>query len=139
MNIQTAILIACEAHKDQFDKVGEPYIFHPIRLMFQFDDERLRVIAVLHDVIEDSKTTLEDLKSRGFGEEILNALDCLTKKSSESYELFVNRVSKNKLAKQVKIADLKDNLNVIRLKSISNTDLERIKKYHKALQFLTSC
>jgi len=138
VNIQTAISIACDAHGDQLDKAGEAYILHPLRLMLQFDDERLRIIAVLHDVIEDSEITLEDLKSKGFGEEILRALDRLTKKSSESYEQFIGRVSKNDLAKKVKIADLKDNLNIVRLETISHNDIERIKKYHGALQFLSS-
>lgn len=136
MNLQTAILVACEAHKDQIDKASDPYILHPLRIMFQFDDEQLKIIAVLHDVVEDSQITLDDLRSRGFSYDIVDALDCLTKRSSESYEQFINRVSTNKLAIKVKIADLKDNLKLERLPTLYESDLKRIKKYHKALKVL---
>jgi len=137
MDLQTAIFIACEAHKDQLDKAGKPYILHPLRLMFQFDDTRLRIIAVLHDVVEDSSISLEHLAHKGFEKDILEALDCLTKRKGEEYKHFIQRLSKNTLAKAVKIEDLKDNLNVVRLESLTHIDLERLQKYHAALKILT--
>jgi (p)ppGpp synthase/HD superfamily hydrolase len=137
MDLQAAIAISCEAHKNQLDKAGEPYILHPLRLMFQFEDTHLRIIAVLHDVVEDSNLTINDLQKKGFDKKVLDALECLTKKENESYEQFIDRVSKNVLATVVKIADLKDNMNISRLAQITEKDLLRLKKYHSALNKLS--
>lgn len=137
-SIDKAIAIASQAHMGQKDKAGKPYILHPLRLMNQFDQEVEMIVAVLHDVIEDSEVTSDDLKNYGFSDAIVNAVECLSRKVNENYEDFINRVSLNELAKKIKIADIKDNLDVTRLSELSEKDLKRLKKYHGALKFLNS-
>lgn len=132
----TAIKIACEAHADQKDKAGEPYILHPLRLMLRLKDKNAMIVAVLHDVIEDSHFDIGFLESQGFDKSILKAVEAITKKENEPYHDFIERLSFNDVAVKVKIEDLKDNLDLTRLTSIGDKDLERMKKYHKALTFL---
>lgn len=134
--LQAALNIAFEAHKDQIDKGGMPYILHPMRLMFQFSQKNLKIIALLHDVLEDSSFTENDLNNAGFSKEIINALIALTRKNEESYQEFIERIAINDLARLVKIADIKDNLDITRLSTLNDKDIERIKKYHSALVFL---
>ena len=135
-DLTTAIKIACDAHANQTDKAGEPYILHPLRLMYCFNEESAMITAVLHDVIEDSHISFDFLESQGFGKVIIEAIKAITKKRDETYTEFIERLSSNTIAVKVKIEDLKDNLNLIRLKSIGERDLERAKKYHKALIYL---
>jgi (p)ppGpp synthase/HD superfamily hydrolase len=135
-DLTTAIKIACDVHADQKDKAGEPYILHPLRLMQRFKDKSTMIVAVLHDVIEDSQHDLGFLKAQRFDEGILEAVDAITKRKDEAYIDFIERLSFNDMAVKVKIEDLKDNLDLTRLKSIDSKDLERIDKYHKALVFL---
>jgi (p)ppGpp synthase/HD superfamily hydrolase len=135
-DLTTAIKIACEAHADQKDKAGEPYILHPLRLMQRFKNKANMIVAVLHDVIEDSQLDLAFLETEGFDKSILKAVDAVTKRDGEAYQDFIDRLSSNSMAVKVKIEDLKDNLDLTRLTSINGKDLERIKKYHKALTFL---
>ncbi len=136
--IDKAISLASEAHFGQIDKAGQPYILHPLRLMFNFSLESEMIVAILHDVIEDSHFTLNDLKQQGFADEIINAVECLSKKQGENYEDFITRLSSNKLAKKIKIVDIKDNMNLSRLDQVNESDLFRVKKYHKALKLLLS-
>lgn len=103
--------------------------------MFAFNDVTLKVIALLHDLIEDTPITIDELRSKRFSEDILEAIAALTKRNDESYEQFILRISQNSLAKQVKIADLKDNMNLARLNKITQVDLERLQKYHNSLIF----
>jgi len=131
--LDKAIMIASEAHAGQLDKSGQRYILHPMRLMQKFVREEERIVAVLHDVVEDSNVSLNDLKTYGFAKSIIDAIDCLSKRNNESYDGFIARISSNYLAKKIKIEDLKDNLDLTRLTSITDSDLVRIKKYHKAL------
>ncbi|MFK5975974.1 MAG: hypothetical protein QM493_05660 [Sulfurovum sp.] len=134
MNIDKALKIAIKAHTGQVDKAGEPYILHPLRLMNQFIDKNLMIISILHDVVEDSAFTLDDLSKEGFSPQITDAINCLTKLKNENYNSFIKRVMTNPLAIKVKIADIKDNLNITRLaKQISDSDIERLKKYQLAL------
>lgn len=136
-NIENAIEIACMAHKSQTDKANSPYIFHPLRLMLKFDNEKEMIIAVLHDVIEDSDITLSDLKNAGFSDVILQAINALTKRTGEEYFEFIKRILKNPLAIKIKIEDINDNLNLNRIKrELSQIDLNRINKYRKALILL---
>ncbi|MCD6374457.1 MAG: hypothetical protein J7L94_02960 [Caldisericaceae bacterium] len=93
-------------------------------------------MALLHDVLEDSEMTLNELSQAGFEDEILQAIDCLTKRDGEDYFAYLERVAQNKLARQVKMADLKDNLDVTRLKEITPADRQRLNNYLKALSFL---
>ncbi|MCF6344887.1 MAG: hypothetical protein L3J00_00280 [Thiomicrorhabdus sp.] len=137
-NLDKAIELACKAHKGQVDKADQPYILHPLRLMLKFKNKQEQVVAVLHDSIEDSDMTLEYLASCGFSQVTLDALDCLSKRKNEDYEIFINRVLTNQLAIKIKIEDIKDNLDLTRIKSINNEDLKRIFKYHNSLQKLLS-
>lgn len=134
--IEDAIEIALEAHRGQKDKAGSPYLLHPLRLMLRMKTEAEMMAAVLHDVIEDSDWTLDHLRAKGFPEEVLEAVECLTRGHGETYEAFVMRVQKSPIARRVKIADLEDNMNVLRFAEISARDLERLEKYHKAWRAL---
>lgn len=129
MTLEKAILIATTAHQGQVDKAGVPYILHPFRVMFGCKTEDEQICAVLHDVIEDTAVTFEDLKTEGFKEEILNALHALTKRKSETYDDFINRVIQNQLACHVKLADLSDNMNLGRIPHPSEEDYQRVEKY----------
>src|SRR3954468_18541377 len=93
--LETAIAIAVKAHQGQFDKSGQPYILHPLRVMFRCEGDLARTVAILHDVVEDTPTTMEDLRNAGLSEEVLAALDCVTKREGESYEAFVERAAAN--------------------------------------------
>jgi (p)ppGpp synthase/HD superfamily hydrolase len=135
-DLTLAIRIACDAHAGQTDKAGEPYILHPLRVMQRFRDNTARIVAVLHDVIEDSPYDIGFLASQGFHQDILDAVDALTRREDETYEGFITRLSANDTAVRVKIEDLKDNLDTTRLKSLGDRDLERVQKYHRALEFL---
>ena len=136
--IDKALRIACVAHAGQVDKGGAPYILHPLRLAMSFHDTTLQVVALLHDVVEDSKVTLDGLRnSAGFSDAIVLAVDALTKRKGEDYDDFIDRVARNNIAKQVKIKDLKDNMDVTRLESLTKDDLARLVKYQKAHDFLS--
>ncbi|HQA59427.1 MAG TPA: hypothetical protein PK768_00205 [Tepidanaerobacteraceae bacterium] len=100
--LDKAIRIAAKAHEGQMDKAGQPYILHPLRVMFMRRNETERICAVLHDVIEDSDITIEYLRKEGFSEEVLSALDALTKRENENNDDFIGRVIKNKTACKVK-------------------------------------
>jgi len=133
-----AIAIAAEAHQEQKDRGGKPYILHPIRIMMGLntEDQELMSIAILHDVIEDSDWTLEALKSQGFRERVLKGVLALTHIEGEEYEDYIERISRNKDAIRCKLGDLKDNSDITRLKGLSDKDLLRTRKYHKAFMFL---
>lgn len=136
-NLDTAIAISSRVHTGQVDKADQPYILHPLRVMLKFQSEHERIVAVLHDVIEDSEISLDDLERLGFSATIIEAIDCLTKRAEETYEEFISRVSLNDLARKIKIEDIKDNMDLTRIDSINDIDLARIKKYHRALKFLS--
>ena len=135
--LERAILIAAQAHLGQRDKGGAPYILHPLRMMMRMESEDAMMAAVLHDVVEDSDWTLEQLRGEGFSEEVLQAVDCLTRRDDESYDEFVARAQANPIAHRVKIADLEDNMNVKRIGEMTPRDLARIKEYHRAWRALT--
>ena len=132
--LDKAVWIATQAHAGQKDRYGDSYILHPLRMMVRMASENEMIVAVLHDVVEKSEWTLEDLHREGFSEEIIEAVNCLTKKSQDSYEDHIDRAKKNLLAKKVKLADLEDNLNTIQTKGSSKEDSERLARYHKAWQ-----
>ncbi len=135
--LDKAILIAAQAHLGQRDKAGVTYILHPLRMMMRMESEVAMIAAVLHDVVEDSDWTFEQLRGEGFSEEILQAVDCLTHRDSESYDDLISRAKSNAIARQVKIADLEDNMNVKRIGEMTPEDLARIEKYHRAWRILT--
>ncbi len=136
--IEKALQLALDAHIGQTDKSGEAYIFHPLRLMAKVKTEEEKAVALLHDVIEDSEHTKESLIKEGIPNVVVDAVLALTKQEGESYESFIARAKENELAKSVKIADLEDNINILRLSELNQKDLERVKKYHSAWQVLTS-
>lgn len=138
MNIEHAIQIAVKAHAGQRDKAGQPYILHPLRMMFALETEDERIVAVLHDVVEDCPGwTFDRLKSRGFPNAVLAALDSVTKRTDEDYMAFVQRASANPIGRRVKIADLRDNIDLSRIADPSERDHVRIAKYKEALSYLT--
>lgn len=130
--LDKAIRIAAKAHEGQMDKAGQPYILHPLRVMFMRRNETERICAVLHDVIEDSDITIEYLRKEGFSEEVLSVLDALTKRENENYDDFIGRVIANKTACKVKLADLSDNMDLSRISNPTQEDYQRVEKYRKA-------
>ncbi|MEI7024649.1 HD domain-containing protein [Paenibacillus sp. y28] len=132
-----AIMIAAKSHEGQLDKGGQPYILHPLRVMLQAGDTDTRIVAVLHDVVEDSDCSLEELRQAGFHEHIIAALDCLTRRPEEAYEAFLQRIRPNKLAAAVKRLDLEDNMNLDRIPNPTEQDYERLSKYKHAVRRLS--
>ena len=136
--LEKAISIAAQAHEGQRDKAGAPYILHPLRVMMKMATEAEQITAVLHDVVEDTDWTMEQLQQEGYNREILDALDCLARRDGEEYGDFIKRVKQNPLSVKVKIADLEDNLNVSRLKEVTEADATRFEKYKLALRILVN-
>ena len=132
-----AIALAAQAHGEQVDKAGEPYILHPLRMMQRLDDRAAQIVAVLHDVVEDTAITLEDLRAAGFATAVVDAVDCVTRRAAESYEQFIVRTQGNELARQVKLADLEDNMDLKRISTLTAADLARLERYHRAWMQLT--
>ncbi len=136
--LEDAIILATNAHKGQKDRNDEPYIMHPIRVMAQLWGHDERMVAVLHDVIEDTDVTLDDLRKAGYPDRIVEAVDAISRRkdAGESFSQYIQRVRKNPLATKVKIADLKDNSNLDRLPKVEAFDLKRLDRYNRALQYL---
>lgn len=134
--LERAIAIAAEAHAGQVDKAGAPYILHPLRVMLRLDDPDARMAGVLHDVLEDTEVTLERLRSEGFSESVLSAIQSVTKVPGETYEAFVARAAQDPIGKRVKLADLADNSDLSRIASPTEKDLQRLEKYRRAMAFL---
>ncbi len=134
--LEKALLIAVQAHAGQMDKADMPYILHPLRVMMKMSSVLEMIVAILHDVIEDSDWTIEQLRAEGFGEDILMALDLLTKRKCEEYEEFILRAKQNELSRKVKLADLEDNMDMKRMTKLEQKDIERLEKYHRSWQVL---
>lgn len=132
-----AMKIAFEAHKEQVDKTGVPYIYHPIHLAEQMDDEASICVALMHDVVEDTDTTFEDLEKEGFTKEIIDALRLLTHDDSVPYLDYVKEIKQNPIATKVKLADLNHNSDLSRLDSVDDKAMERLEKYKKSIAILT--
>jgi len=135
--VNDAIALATKAHKGQKDKGGADYISHPLRLMAKMSTEEEKMTAVLHDVVEDTPVTLEYLRSAGYPAAVVEALDLLTHRKGESYADYIGRIKQNPLARKVKIADLEDNMDLARLPSPQQKDLDRVEKYRKFWRELT--
>jgi len=129
-----AVLLASQAHLGQRDKGGKAYILHPMRIAMRLrtDDEELMCIAILHDAVEDSDLTFEDLEREGFSSRVVNALRLLTHKEGQSYSEYISDMQHNKDALRVKREDLRDNSDITRLKGLRGKDFERMKKYSTA-------
>ncbi|SDH77223.1 HD domain-containing protein [Pseudomonas flavescens] len=132
--LERAIAIAAAAHEGQLDKAGTPYILHPIKVMLRVDSVQARIAAVLHDVVEDSDVSLQALREEGFGEDVLRAIAALSKIPGESYEAFIERAIADPIARQVKLADLRENSDLSRLASPSEIDHQRTEKYARAIE-----
>lgn len=133
--IDLALSIATAAHSGQVDKAGKPYIQHPVRVASNFQREELVEVALLHDVVEDTSITIEYLLDL-FDIEVVQAVSLLTHKPEDSYDTYIKKISKNSLARAVKVADLRDNMNLKRLSQVTSKDLERVEKYKKSLEYL---
>ena len=138
--IEKALQIAARAHEGQKDKEGLPYILHPVRVMMSVEGEETQIVAVLHDVIEDTSVTAEDLRKAGFSEEVVAAVLCVTHRKDEPYADYVVRCKDNEIARRVKLSDLTDNWRLDRMilrPQRFEADVARIRKYALSYKYLT--
>jgi (p)ppGpp synthase/HD superfamily hydrolase len=135
--LERAVELAVAAHVGQRDRQGQPYITHPLRVMARVQGTREKIVAILHDVVEDTAWTLEQLREAGFPADIVHAVDCVTKREGEVYEDFVTRSASDPTALRVKLADLEDNMDVRRLNEVTPKDMERLNRYLRAYRRLT--
>lgn len=136
--LEMAITIAIKAHSGQVDKGGEPYILHLLRVMLAAKNTEEKIVAVLHDVLEDSVFTSEDLENYGTPKHLVQVIEVLTRGKLDVYSSYIEHISYSKFASGIKILDLKDNLDLSRLSSISPKDISRNEKYKHALELLVS-
>ena len=129
----TAIIIATQGHAGQFDRGGKPYILHPLKVMYYLktDDEELQCVAVLHDLVEDTKVTYKELLEAGISQRVINGIASVTKLPGESYEEYQEKVMSNIDGMKVKLCDLRHNTDIRRLKGVTDKDIERIAKYQR--------
>ena len=131
-----ALKLCFEAHKNQVDKSGMPYVFHPFHVAEQMTDEATTIVALLHDVVEDTDYTLEDLAAEGFGEDILEAVALMTHEDDVPYLDYVAKLKDNPIARAVKLADLAHNSDLSRIGEVDEETRERLEKYQKAIALL---
>ena len=131
-----ALKLCFEAHKDQVDKSGMPYVFHPFHLAEQMETEDTVITALLHDVVEDTDYTIDDLQEMGFSENVISALKLLTPDPGISYMDYVKKIKENPVAKTVKLKDLAHNSDLTRLDSVDDKARKRVKKYQRAIALL---
>lgn len=129
--LERAIEIAAKSHSGQVDKAGQPYVLHPLRLMFAVHTPLERMVAVLHDVVEDTSVTLSDLEQEGFAPEVIDAIQALTKLPGESRIEAAHRAAANSIARAVKLADVTDNMDISRIACPSEKDFARLKEYEQ--------
>ena len=133
-----AMRIAAAAHAYQRDKGGKPYIDHPIRVSMACKSLDAKIVALLHDVIEDTSVTADFLIDNGFPKYIVDAVLAITRKKNEPYSAFIDRIKTNEIAKEVKIHDLEDNMDIRHLDKLEEIDLKRLNKYLIAYKSLTN-
>ena len=134
--IKKAMNLAFNAHEGQTDKGGMAYIMHPFYIASKLNEEDEIITALLHDTLEDSNLTKEDLLNAGFSTDIIEAIDILTRKQDDYFD-YIYKVKKNDLARKIKLLDLKHNMDLTRLEKITNKDIKRNEKYKKAIEILT--
>ena len=134
--LEKALQIATDAHLYQVDKAGVPYIFHPIRVSNRCSTDDERIVALLHDTIEDTEVTAEYLLMEGFPRNIVDAILSVTRNEDENYEDFIKRSRLNPIGRQVKLHDLEDNMDITHLNELTEKDLYRLNKYIKAYKYL---
>lgn len=135
-DVKKAMVVAYEAHRGMFDRGGYPYISHPVHVAEQMTTEDSTVVALLHDVVEDTNYTMADLARLGFKKEVLDALELLTHDKDVPYLEYVAKLKDNRIAREVKLADLAHNSDVSRLPKVTSKDWERVEKYKKAMALL---
>lgn len=136
--VEDAISLAVRAHAGQKDRYGQPYILHVIRVVARVFDPPAQMAAALHDVVEDTAVTLDELRLMGYSEAVLAAVECVTRRNNETYEQFIERIAPNPLAVRVKLADLEDNMDLRRGGLLRADDLERVARYQRAWKRLTT-
>jgi guanosine-3',5'-bis(diphosphate) 3'-pyrophosphohydrolase len=134
--LERAIQISAQGHAGQTDKAGQPYILHPIRVMLRMSTDDERIVAVLHDVVEDSDYSISDLAGEGFSVAILEAVEALTKGPGETRAEAAHRAARNPLARKVKLADNAENMDLTRIANPTAKDFSRIKEYEEVRQIL---
>jgi (p)ppGpp synthase/HD superfamily hydrolase len=134
--LEKAIEIASRAHAGALDKAGQPYILHPLKVMLRLKEPEERIAAVLHDVVEDTSVSLEDLKSAGFTEQVVSAVEALTKRQGESRMQAAARAAAHPIALAVKLADNAENMDISRISEPTERDFERLKEYEQVRAFL---
>lgn len=130
--LDTAVIIAAQAHQGQKDRYGVNYILHPLRVMLRFESETEMIVAILHDVIEKTEWTLEKLREQGFNDTVLKAVNLLTRQDEQPYMEYIEKLRGNRIARKVKIADIEDNMNPRRMDTLSDENLEKLARLHKA-------
>jgi (p)ppGpp synthase/HD superfamily hydrolase len=133
-----AMSLAVRVHAGQVDRAGHPYILHVLRVVCRVYDRTAQLTAVLHDVVEDTPVTLEELRLMGYPEAVVAAVDCLTRRDGESYEDYIERLSANPLAVRVKLSDLEDHMDLRRSGELTADDLDRLARYQRAYTRLTT-
>ena len=133
--LETAIRMAAKVHKGQVDRFGKPYILHVMRVMMRGQDFEEQVLGALHDVLERSELTIDDLKEKGFPSRVIKAMDHITRREAETYEQYIDRVLEDNLAVRVKLNDLADQMDLLHVETLSHADLKRYNKqlaaYHR--------
>ena len=135
-NLEKAIIFATRKHAGQVDKAGQPYILHPLRLMLKMKTEEQQIIAVLHDILEDTDATVVDLISLGFSPNIIDAIQALTRHEGESRIEAAWRAVRNPLAREVKLADVTDNMDISRIHQPTERDYLRLREYQQVQEIL---
>lgn len=138
MKLIKAFLLCMVKHWKQKDKAGKRYIWHPIHVMINVKGYNEKIVALLHDIVEDTEVTVSDLKNLKFSKEVIEAVDVITKKKDQEYFSYLKSIKDNSIAKKVKIEDLKHNSDLKRLRSITQKDIDRAIKYKKAIDYLNS-
>ena len=136
--LHKAIKIACEAHQGQSSINGEPYILHPLRLLIKAKSNEEKIIAILHDVIEKTNISLLDLKNKGFDQNIISSIDSLSRRGSESYFEYIERLMKNKISVKIKLLDLADNIKIHSENNANGIYDAKIIQYRNALKQIRS-
>lgn len=135
--LEKALHLAINNHLGQKDRFDQPYIYHPIRIMMRMRSDEERIVALLHDLVEDTPISIQDLKKHGFSKEIIKAVDLLTRYPKQTYDEYIQGMKVSTLAMRVKIGDLEDNMDPRRFPSIDENAIKRIKKYSKYHKMLS--
>lgn len=131
-----AIRLMFDKQKNQVDKDGIPYVFHPWHVAESMNDEKRTIVALLHDIIEDTNVTVEDLQGLGFENDVIDAIVCMTHKQDEDYFEYIKRIGTNEIAIDVKLKDLEHNMDKTRLSVITPKYVQKYKKYEKSVEYL---